>query len=57
MVIQEISLNIIWCRYRQAQAIRNIAEELDPTFQRKDAAEAGQINGAFIHSNNKWFLP
>ncbi|XP_067302021.1 coiled-coil domain-containing protein 187 isoform X2 [Pseudorasbora parva] len=28
----------------QAQAIRNIAEELDPTFQRKDAAEAGQMN-------------
>lgn len=28
----------------QAQVIRNIAEELDPTFQRKDAAEAGQIN-------------
>ncbi|XP_051735049.1 coiled-coil domain-containing protein 187 isoform X1 [Ctenopharyngodon idella] len=29
----------------QSQAIRNIAEELDPTFQRKDADEAGQING------------
>uniref|UniRef100_A0A8C2AH25 Coiled-coil domain containing 187 n=1 Tax=Cyprinus carpio TaxID=7962 RepID=A0A8C2AH25_CYPCA len=26
----------------QPQAIRNIAEELDPTFQRKDAAESGQ---------------
>ncbi|XP_067226868.1 coiled-coil domain-containing protein 187 isoform X2 [Chanodichthys erythropterus] len=29
----------------QSQAIRNVAEELDPTFQRKDADEAGQING------------
>ncbi|XP_073679455.1 coiled-coil domain-containing protein 187 isoform X3 [Garra rufa] len=28
----------------QPQAVRNIAEELDPTFQRKDAAESGQIN-------------
>ncbi|XP_016129401.1 coiled-coil domain-containing protein 50-like isoform X3 [Sinocyclocheilus grahami] len=30
----------------QPQAIRNIAEELDPTFQRKDSAESGQINGS-----------
>ncbi|XP_016381524.1 uncharacterized protein LOC107718813 isoform X2 [Sinocyclocheilus rhinocerous] len=29
----------------QPQAIRNIAEELDPTFQRKDSAESGQMNG------------
>ncbi|KAL1250152.1 hypothetical protein QQF64_021157 [Cirrhinus molitorella] len=28
----------------QPQAVRNIAEELDPTFQRKDAAESGPIN-------------
>ncbi|XP_050952004.1 coiled-coil domain-containing protein 187 isoform X3 [Labeo rohita] len=27
----------------QPQAIRNIAEELDPTFQKRDAAESGQI--------------
>uniref|UniRef100_A0A8C1NCR0 Coiled-coil domain containing 187 n=1 Tax=Cyprinus carpio TaxID=7962 RepID=A0A8C1NCR0_CYPCA len=30
----------------QPQAIRNIAEELDPTFQRKDSAESEQINGS-----------
>ncbi|ROL46973.1 Coiled-coil domain-containing protein 50 [Anabarilius grahami] len=42
---QGISLNILWCHYSQSQAIRNVAEELDPTFQRKDADEAGQING------------
>ncbi|TRY82503.1 hypothetical protein DNTS_013820 [Danionella cerebrum] len=29
----------------QPQAIRNIAEELDPTFQRKDSADAGKTHG------------
>ncbi|XDV46188.1 hypothetical protein PO909_014123 [Leuciscus waleckii] len=37
----------------QAQAIRNIAEELDPTFQRKDAAEAGQINGPCLNQTSQ----
>ncbi|XP_056305702.1 coiled-coil domain-containing protein 187 isoform X2 [Danio aesculapii] len=29
----------------QTQAIKNIAEELDPTFQRKNSADDGKING------------
>ncbi|XP_056095676.1 coiled-coil domain-containing protein 187 isoform X2 [Rhinichthys klamathensis goyatoka] len=37
----------------QAQAIRNIAEELDPTFQRKDAAEAGQMNGPCLNQTSQ----
>ncbi|KAK7129079.1 hypothetical protein R3I94_017329 [Phoxinus phoxinus] len=37
----------------QAEAIRNIAEELDPTFQKKDAAEAGHMNGPCLNQTSQ----